>query len=317
MSVAALAWAKKQKTGSVAAKATLMVIADFADESGRCWPSQAVIAEETELSDRSVRQQMALLEAGGFLTREPRFREDGARATDVLRLNLALQPLLRTPPESPSTPPERRSGGGRNVVPGEGRNDVPGPPESPSGLTQGPPSGAPSFDPLTDPSKTLSEAGASAKEAGSRKAKATAIPDGFPLTDEPLMSWAALRLGPGHPSTAWHQAELFANHARQEARRCVDWAAAWRNWITKLAGPEKPLEATVARPAFAGSPRLRQAVVQAKDEAWARSWLDPCGWRAEGKVIVAATKFAAATLLGEIGPTLKLFGWQVEHGVPA
>jgi pyocin large subunit-like protein len=50
MSVDALSWAKKQRAGSPAAKCVLMILADYADEHGVCWPSQETLARESEQS---------------------------------------------------------------------------------------------------------------------------------------------------------------------------------------------------------------------------------------------------------------------------
>lgn len=46
MSFQALSWAKKARTGSPTRKAVLLVLAEYADEDGYCYPSQARIHEE-------------------------------------------------------------------------------------------------------------------------------------------------------------------------------------------------------------------------------------------------------------------------------
>ncbi|WP_166647809.1 helix-turn-helix domain-containing protein [Aquamicrobium defluvii] len=92
MSIQAVAWAIDQKTGSAAGKVVLICLANYADEDGKCWPSQKTIAEETELSERSVREWLQKLEDAGLLTREPRRRDDGYRAADLICLALKNQP---------------------------------------------------------------------------------------------------------------------------------------------------------------------------------------------------------------------------------
>lgn len=92
MSIQAVAWAIDQKTGSAAGKVVLICLANYADEDGACWPSQKTIAEETELSERSVREWLQKLEDAGLLTREPRRRDDGYRAADLICLALKNQP---------------------------------------------------------------------------------------------------------------------------------------------------------------------------------------------------------------------------------
>jgi hypothetical protein len=65
MSWQATAWAEKQTTGRSARKALLLVLANYADEFGMCWPSQKTLAISTEQSVDSVqRQSRRLCEAG-------------------------------------------------------------------------------------------------------------------------------------------------------------------------------------------------------------------------------------------------------------
>jgi len=118
MSVQAIGWALAQKVGSSSAKSVLVAIANYADENGQCWPSQGRIASDTELTDRSVRTAMALLEENGFINRVERRRPDGSRATDTI--SLIMQP------EKSSAPPETASKKAETISP---------PPEGVSGLT--------------------------------------------------------------------------------------------------------------------------------------------------------------------------------------
>lgn len=118
MSVQAIGWALAQTVGASSAKSVLVAIANYADENGQCWPSQGRIAADTELTDRSVRTAMALLEEKGFIRRVERRRPDGSRATDTI--------ILITQPEKSSAPPETPSKKAEAFSP---------PPEAVSGLT--------------------------------------------------------------------------------------------------------------------------------------------------------------------------------------
>jgi hypothetical protein len=89
MSFDALAWAWNQKTGSAGRKATLMGVAQFADEDGYCWPGQKMLAEYTEQSVRTVREHLVALEAEGYLKRVARKRPDGTNTSDAYYLNLS------------------------------------------------------------------------------------------------------------------------------------------------------------------------------------------------------------------------------------
>src|SRR5829696_2262427 len=89
MSWEATAWAKKQRTGSPARKAVLLVIADYASHEGEAWPGRELIADDTEQSVDSVDRHLRALEEMGLLTVE-RKRENGRQAPNVYRLNIDL-----------------------------------------------------------------------------------------------------------------------------------------------------------------------------------------------------------------------------------
>lgn len=81
MSIRALNWAMSSRTGSPSRKAVLVVLADKADEHDSCFPSVSTIAYETELSERSVRDQLAQLRKLGFITSEQRFNRRGTQTS--------------------------------------------------------------------------------------------------------------------------------------------------------------------------------------------------------------------------------------------
>jgi hypothetical protein len=70
------------------AKLTLVVLADFADAAGTCWPSVATLARRVGASERAVQQWLRLLEARGYLARRGPRRGGRARPT-VYHLTLA------------------------------------------------------------------------------------------------------------------------------------------------------------------------------------------------------------------------------------
>jgi hypothetical protein len=115
VSIVAIAWAKSQRTGSPTLKAVLMAVADYADERGCAWPSQARLMQDTELSERAVRGALSELATLGFLRREHRRRQDGSRATDILWLGINRHdaPVVRQDvPELPApdaAPPAPRA----------------------------------------------------------------------------------------------------------------------------------------------------------------------------------------------------------------
>lgn len=87
MSAEARTWAKKQKAGSASQKSVLVAIADYVNEDGYAWPSQARIARDTDLSVRSIIRAIAALEKAGLIQifRRPP-RDDGRRESNLMRL---------------------------------------------------------------------------------------------------------------------------------------------------------------------------------------------------------------------------------------
>lgn len=120
MSITAVAWAIKLTVGSPSLKATLIAIANYADESGRSWPSQKRLAADTELSARTIRTSLFELEQKGIITRTERVRDDGSRASDMIKLNRQWGETVAGGTETIAGGEEIVSGGTRQELPGEG-----------------------------------------------------------------------------------------------------------------------------------------------------------------------------------------------------
>jgi hypothetical protein len=72
MSWRATSWAAEQVTGSPITKLVLLKLADNANDEGVCWPSVPLIAEHTELSERTVQDHLRRLEGLGKIVIERR-----------------------------------------------------------------------------------------------------------------------------------------------------------------------------------------------------------------------------------------------------
>lgn len=74
MSVIALRWARAQCTGRASTKAVLLLLADYADDNGVCWPGTRALAEDACTDQRRVRSMLDDLRALGLIawTGEPR-----------------------------------------------------------------------------------------------------------------------------------------------------------------------------------------------------------------------------------------------------
>lgn len=105
MSFQAMAWAVKQKVGNATGKAILLMLANYADERGECFPSQETLASECECSKRSVLDWLQKFEDIGILTRERRHGTGGYRRADLIRLSLgAVNSRENISGENPSKP---------------------------------------------------------------------------------------------------------------------------------------------------------------------------------------------------------------------
>lgn len=109
MSVEAIAWASKQRTGSPGAKLVLIALANYANDRNQCWPSQATLAMWTEQSDRTIRTHLAALESMGLIARQAR-EVAGAFTSDLITLNLGQRQIL---------PAEEISAGKKQQIPAE------------------------------------------------------------------------------------------------------------------------------------------------------------------------------------------------------
>lgn len=77
MSMSAMTWARDQKVGAASTKLVLLLLADYADDDGHCWPFIETVAEKAEMGEKSVRRHLNKLEKMGLLRRRRKRRSDG------------------------------------------------------------------------------------------------------------------------------------------------------------------------------------------------------------------------------------------------
>lgn len=85
-----LTWARTVTVGGQTKKSVFLLLADYADDKGRAWPSQETIAATLEMSERTVRSAIKELVEAGLLSRKARWRPDGTRGTDILRFDMEM-----------------------------------------------------------------------------------------------------------------------------------------------------------------------------------------------------------------------------------
>lgn len=117
MSWRCAAWAMKQRTGSAAAKLTLLGLADFADRTGKAWPAQQTLADMTEQSLDSVQRHLQQLEQLGLISRVRKQRRGGQLQGFMYQLNTkpqlavwnqAAKSGVVTKPQNAARPPGRK-----------------------------------------------------------------------------------------------------------------------------------------------------------------------------------------------------------------
>jgi hypothetical protein len=124
MSWQATAWAIKQTTGSPAAKLLLLTLANYADADGCCWPSQEVLAEDTEQSVDTVQRQLKKLVEARLIRKVPRSQGPGrwASRTYFLDMGVAKKTKPQSAARSEDEQPEPSAESDRSPIGVTGRN---------------------------------------------------------------------------------------------------------------------------------------------------------------------------------------------------
>jgi hypothetical protein len=271
---------------SASEKLLLLVLANFADEGMACWPSHKRLADDTGLSQRTILTLMKGLEERKIISREERTRSDGSRASDKITLHFSGEVI--------SPRGETVSGGGEATSPGWG-NEQQGGGEMVSPLT--------TFEPSTEPSEEPKRA-VSARDLAKQIWELQPVLDGKRRSTCPDVERA---LGPvlkhAQPDEVVNACRgYYALPASRKEGGAFAMGAArllqrdrWKEFVG-TAAPTARLATVKPFPDEA----IRNAIVAAKDEAWARSWLDPCSWEPERRVIVPRNGLAAQKLRSEV-----------------
>lgn len=93
MSATLLNKVKKTKTGNPTAKIILFYLADCSTERG-CFPSQKMIADDLEISVRTVIRQLNYLESKGFISREFEYKTGKQNKTFYTVLGDNMSPII-------------------------------------------------------------------------------------------------------------------------------------------------------------------------------------------------------------------------------
>lgn len=93
MSLRFMVSAFQARVGHPGKKLVLLKLADFSNDEGICWPSRRRLAEDTELSESSIKRYLADLEKEGWIKAERRV-QDGVNLPTIFHL-VGLLPLVQ------------------------------------------------------------------------------------------------------------------------------------------------------------------------------------------------------------------------------
>jgi Helix-turn-helix domain len=156
----ATAWAVKQKTGSSGCKLLLLTLANYADDTGCCWPGQDALKNDTEQSLDTIQRQLKRLEGLGLIRKIIRPMGPGRWSSRTYFLNLTVAEMSK--PQSAAQPgAEDGSPNGSPTMPQDARDHAAPDPVTMPHQTRdyaAPVRHEPSLDPESEPSlETWSE----------------------------------------------------------------------------------------------------------------------------------------------------------------
>lgn len=201
MSMTLMAKAMSIKVGNPLRKLVLIKLADNANDQGECWPSVAYIAEQCEISERSVQNHIQQLVKDGLVRIEIRKASSGLNQSNLYHLSLKSEGAAFAP---------------------YGAGDAPtGAGDSPLGGAGAAPRTSHSFEPVKEPLKPLAKKG-----AGVRR---NSLPENFAPTENhhALAKNLSVSLESEFLS--------FCDHHRAKGSTFVDWNAALNTWIRNAA----------------------------------------------------------------------------------
>ena len=113
----------KVKVGNPLRKLVLLKLADNANDHGECWPSVPHIAQQCEISERSVQNHLRELAASGFLWIEERKGKNGLNQSNMYHLTIGSG--NKGTGENAAPYGANAAGSGANAAPSNGANAAP------------------------------------------------------------------------------------------------------------------------------------------------------------------------------------------------
>lgn len=212
MSFQAVAWAIEVRVGDPILKNLLMAICHHADrETWSCWPSQDLLAYETEVSKRTIQRKLEELEERGFLRIEKRRNQDGTQANSVLTLTGGQAVTLQPPVD-------------KNALTGGQKPGSPGDNTCPPVKKQS-----------EQEEQSLFSAEWKKPTASSVKPKKIKhqIPINFAITEDHMCFARERNFAPAEARLMF---EKFKAYHQGKGSLMLDWNACWRTWVLNQVG---------------------------------------------------------------------------------
>jgi hypothetical protein len=303
MSGKAVGWAREVRcSGGLAAKAVLLLMADFADGDGELFPSVSRMAHELQAAERTVQRAIVSLEQDGLIARE--FRSTRSGKSTSSRYRLLIDPVAEGCQKvTPSPVTETPSGVS------ESRGE---------GVTKSP---STTFEPVLEPrSSDELQTGVCGREreAEVQEAFERVVPAWSAAAPErcsrvkawPRFVEACEDRDPADVEAACLRYLAEAGEVKRKLCKALDrfLAEAWfENWLPGRVAPD----AKPARPKWAGPAEVRSAVAVLAGEDFAAAYVDPSGWDEEGRALIPHTGTARARLLDRLRRHLPDLGFSI------
>ncbi|MEM6381099.1 MAG: helix-turn-helix domain-containing protein [Pseudomonadota bacterium] len=169
MSFQALNWVKSMQLGDSSARFVAYMLANYADEEGTCFPTIAMLAGDTDLSERTVRDAIKRLEDKALVTKVRQRNQDGTLGRNRYKLALEGKPKLHAENGSKEAgPPADIAAGDEQSSPAEPDAHPAATDAHPAATAAGPIKDKPSSEPPLEPSSVERE-GAQAREPVARE----------------------------------------------------------------------------------------------------------------------------------------------------
>jgi biotin operon repressor len=261
MSMKLTALAMDVRVGNPLRKLVLLKLCDNANDKGECWPSIQHIADQCEISRRSVINHVQALVDAGFVTVVNRGRE-GKQVSNLYLIDLA--------PKPPAESAVRGAGDAHLGVQEMHRGGAGDSPLRGAGDAHGT---SHSLEPITEPKKNI-------QKKSSEASRGTRLPNDWSLPSDWVADVSAIdeRLLPGVAMIAAKFRDYWVAKPGAGGRK-VCWRSTWRNWLRREAERlpvirPGPRGGSAALPVRGGAPPASPGVRSTRDRTLEEDLLD-------------------------------------------